>query len=175
MTFLYALAIIPRRSLNTPEVVMLHLKRHTWDELCRHAQDTFPEECCGAIVVNAAGEEEVRRITNVQNAMHAKDPQNYPRDATIAYFMDPKELLEIMKEVDSGRVTLKAFYHSHPNHDAYFSAEDKARALFADEPSYPDAAYLVISIYDRAVRVIRAYRWDEEQRDFVETSLSTAG
>jgi len=152
---------------------MLHLKRPIWDGLCRHAQETFPEECCGAIVLGADGEETVRRITNRQNAMHAKDPRNYPRDATIAYFMDPKELLAIIQETEGGGATLKAFYHSHPNHDAYFSAEDKARAMFIDEPSYPDTAYLVISIYDREVRAIRAYLWNEERKDFVETSLST--
>jgi proteasome lid subunit RPN8/RPN11 len=151
---------------------MLHLERRTWEEICNHAQETFPEECCGTIVVSADGEEVVRRITNIQNAMHEKDPHSYPRNATIAYFMDPKELLEVIKEVDSGAARLKAFYHSHPNHDAYFSAEDKARAMFGDEPSYPDAAYLVLSIYDRQVRAIRAYRWDEKSQDFVEAGLS---
>jgi [CysO sulfur-carrier protein]-S-L-cysteine hydrolase len=151
---------------------MIHLQPQTWDAICRHAEDTFPEECCGAILVGASGEE-ARRITNIQNAMHAQDPQSYPRDATIAYFMEPKELLAVIKEADSGRATLKAFYHSHPNHGAYFSAEDKARAMFGDEPSYPEAAYLVISIYDRQVRAIRAYVWDEGAKDFVETELST--
>jgi proteasome lid subunit RPN8/RPN11 len=151
---------------------MIHLQAHTWDTICRHAQQTFPEECCGAIL-SRAGVEEVCRITNIQNAMHAKDPQGYPRNATIAYFMDPRELLAVLKEADSGRAVLKAFYHSHPNHDAYFSAEDKARALFGDEPSYPDSAYLVVSIYDREVRAMRAYTWDEEKKDFVETALST--
>jgi proteasome lid subunit RPN8/RPN11 len=133
----------------------------------------FPDECCGAIL-EKAGREEVQRVANIQNAMHAKDPQSYPRDATIAYFMDPKELFTILKQVDDGTATLKAFYHSHPNHDAYFSAEDKARAMFGDEPSYPEVSHLVVSIYNREVRVIRAYRWDEEKRDFVETALSTA-
>jgi proteasome lid subunit RPN8/RPN11 len=151
---------------------MVHLQADTWDAICHHAQETFPEECCGAIVVCPDGEE-VRRVTNIQNAMHAKDPQSYPRDATIAYFMEPKELLAIIKETDSGKATLKAFYHSHPNHDAYFSAEDKALAMFGDEPSYPDTAYLVISVYDRQVRTIRAYRWDEKAKDFVDTELST--
>jgi proteasome lid subunit RPN8/RPN11 len=151
---------------------MIHLRAKTWDALCRHAQETFPEECCGAILVGANGEE-VRRISNIQNAMHAEDPQGYPRDATIAYFMDPKELLAVLKEVDSSKAVLKAFYHSHPNHDAYFSAEDKARAMFGDEPSYPETAHLVISIYERAVRAIRAYVWDEGAKDFVETELST--
>lgn len=151
---------------------MIHLRAPTWDALCLHAQDTFPEECCGAILIGNQGEE-ARRITNVQNAMHAKDPQAYPRDATIAYVMDPKELLAVIKEADSGRARLKAFYHSHPNHDAYFSAEDKAQAMFGDEPSYPETAYVVISIYDREVRAIRAYAWDERAQDFVETELST--
>lgn len=151
---------------------MIHLQAHTWDTLCRHAQDMFPEECCGAILTSASGEE-VRRITNIQTAMHEKDPQGYARDATIAYFMEPKELLTVLKDADSGRVTLKAFYHSHPNHDAYFSAEDKARAMFGDEPSYPDSAYLVISIYDRQVKAIRAYVWNEQAKDFIEAALST--
>jgi proteasome lid subunit RPN8/RPN11 len=151
---------------------MIHVQPQTWDAICRHAQETFPEECCGAIL-EGRGDEEVHRITNIQNAMHAKDPQSYPRDATIAYFMNPKELLAVIREADSGKATLKAFYHSHPNHDAYFSAEDRARAMFVDEPSYPDAAYLVISIYDGEVRVIRAYVWDGTSKDFVETPLST--
>lgn len=151
---------------------MIHLSARTWDAICQHAQEIFPNECCGAILVKDDCEE-VLRITNIQNAMHGKDPQQFPRDATIAYFMDPKELLAMNKEVDSGRAGLKAFYHSHPNHEAYFSAEDKRQALFGDEPSYPDIAYLVISVYDRQVRDIKAYQWDETARDFVETELRT--
>lgn len=151
---------------------MIHLSAHTWDVMCQYAQDIFPDECCGAILVKN-DREEVRRITNIQNAMHEKDPQQFPRDATIAYFMDPRELLAVNREVDSGKVQLKAFYHSHPNHDAYFSAEDKRQALFGDEPSYPDTVYLVISVYDRQVRNIKAYQWDEAAKDFVETELRT--
>lgn len=151
---------------------MIHLSAKTWDALCQHAQDIFPDECCGAILMEN-DREEVRRITNIQNAMHEKDPQQFPRDATIAYFMEPKELLAVNKEVDRGKVQLKAFYHSHPNHDAYFSAEDKRQALFGDEPSYPDTVYLVISVYDRQVRDIKAYLWDEAAKDFVETELRT--
>jgi len=151
---------------------MVRISARSWDAICQHARETFPEECCGAIL-DHDGVVEVRRITNIQNAMHAKDPESYPRDAAIAYFMDPKELLAVMKEVDNGQAQLLAFYHSHPNHDAYFSAEDKARALFGDEPSYPDTAYLVISIYDRQVKTIRAYTWEEGKKDFLETALST--
>jgi [CysO sulfur-carrier protein]-S-L-cysteine hydrolase len=151
---------------------MLHLSAKIWDAICQHAQEAFPNECCGAILVKN-DQEEVRRITNIQNSMNAKDPQQFPRDATIAYYMDPKELLTVNREVDSGKAALKALYHSHPNHDAYFSAEDKRQALFGDEPSYPDTMYLVVSVYDRQVRNIKAFQWNEVTKDFIETELST--
>jgi len=151
---------------------MISLGALTWEAICRHAQETFPEECCGAILTSASGDE-VRRIANIQNVMHAKDPQTYPRDATIAYVMEPKALLAVLKAADSGHATLKAFYHSHPNHDAYFSAEDKRQAMFGDEPSYPDTVYLVISIYNREVKTLRAYAWDDTVKDFAETELRT--
>ena len=149
---------------------MTHIDAATWQALCQHAQDAFPDECCGAILTRD-GRAEVRRIDNIQNAMRAKDPQTYPRDASTAYFMQPKQLLAVIQDADSGTAELTAFYHSHPNHEAYFSAEDKRQAMFGDEPSYPEAVYLVVSIYDRQVRRIKAFQWDEGQKDFVETEL----
>ncbi len=152
---------------------MVQLTSETHEALSQHARETFPEECCGAIM-RVDGREEVRRITNVQNARHAKDPHTYPRGATTAYLMEPTELLAVLKAVDTG-AELTAFYHSHPNHDAYFSADDKAQAMFGDEPSYPDASYLVISIYEREVRTIKAFGWDDTSKDFIETECRVLG
>ena len=149
---------------------MLRISKVSWEAICQHARETFPEECCG-VIVGGAGQEEVRRMTNAQNALHQKDPVAYPRNATTAYFMDAKELLALLQEVDTRHLTLKAFYHSHPNHGAYFSAEDKARAMFDDEPAYPDSAHLVVSIYDQEVREAKAFAWEPEKRDFVAIPL----
>lgn len=121
------------------------------------------------------GRQRVQRIANVQNVMHEKDPVTYPRDATTAYFMEPSELLTVVKAVDEGRAELTAFYHSHPNHDAYFSAEDKAQAMFGDEPSYPDTCYVVVSVYGAEVRALKAFAWNSAQQDFVETGVSIDG
>ena len=152
---------------------MIHLSADILDALCQHAKDTFPNECCGAILIRD-GHEEVHRIKNVQNIMHIGDPQRYPRDARTAYLWDPEKALVILGEADSGKVTPKAFYHSHPNHDAYFSTEDKTQAVgLGDRPPYPDAVYVVISIYNRQVRTMKAFQWDEGQKDFVESELRT--
>jgi proteasome lid subunit RPN8/RPN11 len=66
---------------------------------------------------------------------------------------------------------IAAIYHSHPQHDAYFSAEDRRQATIFEEPSYPDAAQIVVSVYDREVKAVKAFGWDDAQRDFVEIAL----
>lgn len=99
------------------------------------------------------------------------DPETYPRDATIAYTMDAKDMESIIQEADATGARIKAFYHSHPDHKAYFSAEDKAFATPFGEPTYPESAQIVISIYNRVVKQISAYAWDQEKKDFVEVSL----
>jgi [CysO sulfur-carrier protein]-S-L-cysteine hydrolase len=118
-------------------------------------------------------------MTNIQNRLHAEDPEAHPRDARTAYQMEPRELLEVNRDGDRPGWRIVLFYHSHPSHDAYFSATDKARALWGDpegdaEPSYPGVAYIVISVYDRAVRDAKAYAWDEAARDFREIALAAA-
>jgi [CysO sulfur-carrier protein]-S-L-cysteine hydrolase len=148
----------------------VRLSEEVWHEISRHAQETFPEECCGVIL--AAGEtEHVHRLKNIQNKLHALDPQTYPRTAAIAYAMDPLELDQVIRQGESKGQRLKAFYHSHPDHDAYFSDEDKAFASPFGEPTYPESAQVVISIYNRAVKIIRAFAWSEENHDFIEIPI----
>jgi [CysO sulfur-carrier protein]-S-L-cysteine hydrolase len=146
------------------------LTQEAWTEISRHAQETFPEECCG-VIFSAGATDQVVRVKNIQNQLHALDPQTYPRTAVIAYAMDPLELDSVIRQGEENGRRLKAFYHSHPNHDAYFSDEDKAFASPFGEPTYPDAAQIVISIYNRAVKVIRAFEWSTARNDFAEVPL----
>ena len=146
------------------------LTQEAWTEISRHAQETFPEECCG-VIFSAGATDQVVRVKNIQNQLHALDPQTYPRTAVIAYAMDPLELDSVIRQGEENGRRLKAFYHSHPNHDAYFSDEDKAFASPFGEPTYPDAAQIVISIFNRAVKVIRAFEWSTARNDFAEVPL----
>jgi proteasome lid subunit RPN8/RPN11 len=139
------------------------------------AEREFPHECCGFIIGDAAVEE-VRPITNIQNRKHAEDPAAFPRDARTAFLMEPKEHLAVLNEVDRRKLELRAVYHSHPDHDAYFSATDRAQACSfdPDEPDYPDTAYIVMSV--RGGKFVRAaaFAWDPAQKEFVETALEVA-
>jgi proteasome lid subunit RPN8/RPN11 len=155
-------------SMNRPSVLLL--TQEAWNEISRHAQETFPEECCG-IVLSGSGLDYVHRVKNIQNKLHSLDPLTYPRTAAIAYAMDPLELESVIAQGEVKGQKLKAFYHSHPEHDAYFSAEDKAFASPFGEPTYPESAQIVISIYNRAVKIIRAFAWSAETNDFIEVPI----
>ncbi len=140
------------------------------DALRTHARASFPDEACG-FVVERAGRLEAVRVTNIQDRRHAEDPVRFPRTAATAYTMGD-EAVPVLIGHDRGTLTIRAIYHSHPQHAAYFSAEDKRQATVWDEPSYPDAAQLVFSVIDGEVRDAKAFRWDAAACDFVEVDIA---
>ena len=140
------------------------------DALHAHACEAYPEECCG-MIIERDGREEVVRVTNIQNQLHAQDPGQFPRTAAIAYTMGP-EAAPVLLAAERGELQLRAIYHSHPDHDAYFSAEDRTQALGGwDEPNYPAAVQIVMSVRQRTVKGTKAFAWGAARRDFVEVEL----
>ena len=151
----------------------LTLERVAVEEILTHARGTHPEECCGA-VLSVGGRDVVRHFTNVQNRLHREDTTTYPRGAETAYTPEPKELYGVLTEGEALGAALKVFYHSHTRVGSYFSAEDRARAMFDDEPAYPEVTYVVVSD-SRSPGEMRAFRWDEGARDFAEAPLTVIG
>ena len=147
----------------------LRLARTALDQMLAHARATHPEECCGA-VLELGGRDVVRRFTNIQGRLHREDPAAHPRDAETAYAPEPRELFAALREGEAPGARVKAFYHSHTRGGAYFSGEDRARAMFGDEPAYPEVTYVVVSD-SRTPGEVRAFRWDEGARDFVEVPI----
>ena len=140
------------------------------DALHAHARETYPDECCG-MIIGRNGRDEVVRVSNIQNALHERDPEQFPRPAAIAYTMGP-ESAPVLIAAERGDLTVRAFYHSHPDHDSYFSAEDKTQAMGGwDEPSYPHAAQIVMSVRAGEVRATKVFVWEEAARDFLEVVL----
>jgi proteasome lid subunit RPN8/RPN11 len=148
------------------------ITRASLDTIVAQAEREFPYECCGFIIGDGAAEE-VRPIANIQNRKHTEDPAAFTRDARTAYLMDPKEHLAVLNEIDRRKLKLLTVYHSHPDHDAYFSATDRAQACSFDpaEPDYPDTIYIVMSV--RAGKFVRAaaFGWDSAAKEFVEIAL----
>ncbi len=146
----------------------LRLAPETVAQIQEHAVREYRDECCGVVLESADGRQRVVPLRNVQDELHARDPERYPRTARTAYVPDSAELLEALRLARRPGWRLLAFYHSHPDHGAYFSEEDLAQATPFGEPSYPEAAQIVVSVREGTPGELKAYGWSERERSYVE-------
>lgn len=153
----------------------INLPRPVWNKIEVHAREAYPEECCG-VVIQREGTLEVVPVTNIQNTLHARDPVTFPRTARTAYSMNYEEVAPLLEAAYAGSLRLIAFYHSHPDHDAYFSAEDRAAAeAWLDDPNYAAAKQIVVSVRNGTVVGAQAFAWNEQRREFEPIRLEVDG
>lgn len=127
-------------------------------ELCAHALETLPEECCGLVVGNSL--ERYRRLVRCRNDMtllNRQDPVTYPRDGRSAFFMNPHDYDKAAKEAEEAGEAVTAIYHSHVGAGPYLSEMDME---YAEHPAFPfpTADQIVLPVYERMVRDVALFR-----------------
>lgn len=154
---------------------MLTIDQNLLNQIYTESRRTYPDEGCGFVLGTITNGKrlatEVIPVKNIQNELHTKDPQRYPREAKTAYTIDPKEMERIEKEAKQKDLKLLCIFHSHPEHGVYFSAEDKGMAAPWGEPLFPELSYLVISVYEGIEKNCSEFYWNPEQNDFVERTI----
>jgi proteasome lid subunit RPN8/RPN11 len=143
-----------------------------------HGAEGYPEEVCGVLAGPESEPDRVTaayRISNILNQKHAEDPQGFPRTAAEGYLLDPREHMLLERKLGNEGHVIRVIYHSHVNVGAYFSDEDKRRALWNGEPLYPGVAYLVCGVKDRKPDGAVLVSYDHATRSFVETRVLAAG
>lgn len=134
-----------------------------WARIVRHAESEYPAECCGIALASRNRPDEITGLIpcrNAQDEFHARDPEHFPRTSANAYFIDPKDLLQIERKCREQQKLIRLVYHSHPDAEAYFSEEDTRQSLMAGEPLMPDAWQLVLSVKGGNVVAHKIFRWD---------------
>ena len=145
------------------------------NELCAHARETQPEECCGIVTGN--GTERFRSIYRCRNEMsllHQKDPARYPRDGNRAFWMNEVDYLKAHKDAESRGELPTAVYHSHVGAGAYFSRMDQEFAGHELFP-FPDVAHIVIAVFARKVTQLGIFERETESGEFTGRRLEVRG
>lgn len=116
------------------------------NEMCTHALEAQPEECCGLIV--GRGVERYQRLVRCRNDMtqrHQKDPVAYPRDGREAFYMNEHDYMRAQEKAETEGLEVTAVYHSHVGGAVYLSEMDLEYAESAFFP-FRDADHIVISV-----------------------------
>ena len=125
------------------------------NEMCAHALETRPEECCGLLL----GSDQQRfgklvRCRNEMNLRHAEDPQRFPRDGRSGFWMSEADAQRALEDAEASGLRVTAIYHSHVDVDAYLSELDLE---YAEPGAYPDAAQVVIAVSEGGVKRVAIF------------------
>ena len=113
---------------------MIDINKQAWDLMVAHAEATFPNECCGAMLGNIDGDNKsVTQAVAIENS--------YTGAQGARYELRPEDLLEADRKARAAGLDLIGIFHSHPDCDAYFSKTDL-------ENSCPWYSFVVLSIKD---------------------------
>ena len=111
---------------------MIEITAQPWQTMVRHAEKTYPKECCGAMLGRIEnGTKLVTEAVPLENA--------YAGEQADRYQLRPADLLEADREARARGLDLIGIFHSHPDCDAYFSKTDL-------ENSCPWYSFVVLSI-----------------------------
>ena len=114
-----------------------------------HAIETYPNECCGAMLGRRdSGAKRVTRAIALENVFVG------PRNTR--YAVHPEELIEIERLARRDGLDLIGIYHSHPDRDAHFSAEDLRN-------SCPWYSFVVLSIREGKFDRVKSWLPDAER------------
>lgn len=103
----------------------LRLTRALYDAIRAHGEETYPHECCGALLGRfvaadaASGEAGGWVVTDAIRAGNTRTDSAHNR-----YQIAPVELVKIEREARSRGLDIAGFYHSHPDHPAQWSPTD---------------------------------------------------
>ena len=106
---------------------MLKITQDIVDEIAAHGRSEAPLEACGYLAA--------------RDGIACKSIAMKNIDASPVHFsMDPAEQFTAMRTCRQEGLTIRAVYHSHPETDAYPSAEDIKLAYD------PDISYVIVSL-----------------------------
>ena len=119
----------------------------------RHGQETYPHECCGALVGRDGAVSAVVALPNTTDEGPRRRFMVRPSD----YQLAERRATELGGE-------LLGFYHSHPDHPARPSQYDLDHA-------WPTFAYIIVAVADGAATDMTVWYLQEDRSRFEEGSL----
>jgi proteasome lid subunit RPN8/RPN11 len=136
---------------------MLKISPEAWAVMTRHAEAAFPNECCGALLGTAdGGSKVVHEAVPLENV--------YAGQQATRYELRPEDLLAADRAARARGMDLVGIFHSHPDHDAYFSETDLKN-------SCPWYSFVVLSIKGGRYNHAKSFLPNMDQTEAVEEPL----
>jgi proteasome lid subunit RPN8/RPN11 len=151
----------------------LHMTRAHYDAIRAHGEETYPHECCGALLGRfVTGDAATGAVGEwvVSDAIRAGNTRT--DSAHNRYQIAPVELVKIEREARSRGLDIAGFYHSHPDHPALWSSTDY------EEAHWLGCCYVITAVAQGIATVTNSFFLAgsrEEDKQFETQTIEIAG
>jgi len=135
----------PERRLTISRAIDLAIRRH--------GQETYPHECCGALVGRDGHVVDTVPLPNTT--------EEGPRRR---FLVRPSDYRLAERRASEAGAELLGFYHSHPDHPAQPSQYDLDHA-------WPTFAYVIVAVANGAARDMTVWYLKDDRSSFEEGNL----
>lgn len=122
-----------------------------------HGSDTYPDECCGALLGPAQGD--------IVEAFPL--PNEHQGERRRRFLLGPGEYRLAEHRAAEAKLELLGFYHSHPDHPAIPSQFDLDHA-------WPNLSYIIISVKQGQPDEMRSWRLKADRSRYDEERIENA-
>ncbi len=131
---------------------MVRLSEQAADRIRAHGAETYPHECCGAVLGRDVGSErEVLKIFPLVNRR-----EDAPRNR---FSLTPDDVRAAEKVAAEQGLELVGWYHSHPDHPARPSEYDR-------EHAWPWYSYVIVSVEHGEPKQMTSWRLADDRTRF---------
>jgi proteasome lid subunit RPN8/RPN11 len=140
---------------------MLKISYTNYEAVRAHGEETYPHECCGAMLGHATpGGNHVREIVRAGNTRTDR--------AHDRYNIAPEELIKIQRQARKLGFDIVGFYHSHPDCPAQWSKTD------FDEAHWVGCSYVITRVNEGKADVTNSFLLtgtNEEDKQFIDEPI----
>ncbi len=133
---------------------MLMLQSEADKDIRRHGRESYPEECCGALIGLDGSVVEAMRLPNLMG-----------EEARRHFLVGPVEYQVAEKRAVEMGGKLVGFYHSHPDHPARPSQNDL-------EQAWPTFLYVILAVQNGRPGTMTSWRLREDRSAFDEQTVA---
>ena len=135
----------------------LWISGHLAEKIRAHGAETYPHECCGALLgrdSEASDPEAVREVLGLFPLINRRDDS--PRNR---FSVTGQDVLEADKAAQAQGLEVIGWYHSHPDHPARPSDYDRDHA-------WPWYSYVIVSVQNGSPQDMTSWRLNDDRQAF---------
>jgi proteasome lid subunit RPN8/RPN11 len=135
----------------------LWISGHLAEKIRAHGAETYPHECCGALLgrdSEFANQKAAREVLALFPLVNRRDDS--PRNR---FSVTAEDVLQADRAAQAQKLEIVGWYHSHPDHPARPSQYDRDHA-------WPWYSYIIVSVQNGAPQEMTSWRLNDDRQEF---------